>query len=370
MRNPKVLFVMEGGGTFSQDHVRGAMYRDLFTSRGIVAHYVGNTCAPPAFLLRPSSKFFQGLVKTYEYQMFWAAINTICRLFNQWKIILLSRRYDAIVLVKVNSLSLVKRLREHSKARIVYDLSDAVWLPFHGASYTHIEEILRTVHAVTWDYRYTLEFARQYNDEVYHWPPPSQVELFDRERIRKETSDTDGKIILGWVGSHGTAYNLYVIWEALERIFKKHTNIHLRLVGTGTDPLLLPHFENVSYSVLPYYDTQQMIEEILKMDIGLFPLFDVEDSRIRGFLKALVYMSGETAVVASPRGQIPELIQDGINGMMADSGSEWEEKLELLISDAVLRKRIAAGGLETARRHFSLEKSFEGLLNALKLDAN
>jgi glycosyltransferase involved in cell wall biosynthesis len=105
------------------------------------------------------------------------------------------------------------------------------------------------------------------------------------------------------------------------------------------------------------------------MDIGLFPLFDVEDSRIRGFLKALVYMSGETAVIASPRGQIPELIQDGINGMLADSGSEWEEKLGLLIKDAVLRKQIAARGLETARRHFSIEKSFEGLLLALKLDS-
>jgi glycosyltransferase involved in cell wall biosynthesis len=360
---------MEGGGTLSQDHVRGAIYRDLFASRGIVAHYVGNTCAPPAFLLRPSSKFFQGLVKTYEYRLFWEVITRICRFYNQRKIIILSRRYDAIVLVKVNSLPLVKKLRKHSKARIVYDLSDAVWLPFHGGSYPHIKEILRTVHAVTWDYRYTLEFARQYNGEVFHWPAPSQVELFDLKRNRKDTTDAGGKIILGWVGSHGTAYNLYAIWEALEGIFKKHPDIHLRLVGTGTDPLLLPHFENVSYSALPFYDTQQMIDEILNMDIGLFPLFDVEDSRIRGFLKALVYMSGET-VVASPRGQIPELIQDGINGMLADSSSEWVEKLDLLINDAVLRKRIAAGGLETARRDFSLEKSFEGLLDALKLDAN
>ena len=360
---------MEGGGTLSQDQVRGAIYRDLFASRGIVAHYVGNSCAPPAFLLRPSSKFLRGLVKTFEYQLFWAAINGICRFYNQRKIIFLSRRYDAIVLVKVNSLSLVKKLRKHSKARIVYDLSDAVWLPFHGASYPYIKEILRTVHAVTWDYRHTLEFARQHNEEVFHWPPPSQVELFDRKRIRKGTPDADGKIILGWVGSHGTAYNLYAIWEALERIFKKHSNVHLRLLGTGTDPLLLPHFENVSYSVLPFYDTQQMIDEILKMDIGLFPLFDVEDSRVRGFLKALVYMSGETAVIASPRGQIPELIQDGINGMLADSGSEWEEKLGLLINDAVLRKQIAARGLQTARSHFSIEKSFEGLLLALKLDS-
>ena len=369
MRNPKVLFIMEGGGTLSQDHVRGAMYRDLFASRGITAHYIGNTYAPPAFLLRPSSKLFQRLVKTYEYQLLLEVINKLFRFFNQIRIIIFSRYYDAIVLVKVNSLSLVKRLRKYSNTRLVYDLSDAVWLPFFNDAYPDIKDILRTVHAITWDYKFTFEFARQYCEEVYHWPPPSQVELFDRKRNRQESTEANKKIILGWVGSHASAYNLYVIWEALEEIFKIHSNIHLRLLGTGTDPLLLPHFENVSYSILPYYNTQQMIDEILKMDIGLFPLFEVQDSCVRGFLKALVYMSGETAVIASPRGQIQDLIQEGMNGMLANSRGEWVEKLDLLINDSVLRKRIAASGLETARRHFSIEKSFEGLLLALKLDS-
>ncbi len=38
-------------------------------------------------------------------------------------------------------------------------------------------------------------------------------------------------------------------------------------------------------TTLPFYSQEEMIREILRMDIGLFPLFDVEDSRARGILK-------------------------------------------------------------------------------------
>jgi glycosyltransferase involved in cell wall biosynthesis len=39
--------------------------------------------------------------------------------------------------------------------------------------------------------------------------------------------------------------------------------------------------------------------------------------------------------------------------------------MEWLITDHELRRRIAAAGLETVRRDYSLEKSFEALLRAL-----
>ncbi len=51
--------------------------------------------------------------------------------------------------------------------------------------------------------------------------------------------------------------------------------------------------------------------------------------------------------------------------MLARSPREWEECLETLITDHGLRRRIAAGGLETVRRHFSLERCFQGLRYAL-----
>lgn len=359
---------MEGGGTLSQDYVRGAIYRDLFSARGIDVYYMGHHYAPLGWLLNSSSRLGQKFLSSFEYQVIRKALDEVGMRINRWRIVHNSRHFDVVVFVKVSSFDLIRQVRQNSKARLVYDLSDALWLPLHARVYPHIREILRSVDAVTWGYKYDLEFARQFNSAVFHWPAASQVELFDAQRRMSKPSRNNGQIVLGWVGSVGTAFSLYVIWEALERLFRKHSNLHLRLLGVGHDPWMLPHFECVSYSVLPYYTPSQMIDEVLKMDIGLFPLFDVEDSRVRGFLKALVYMSGEAAVVASPRGQVVDLIRDGVDGMLANSTAEWIDKLELLITDHALRKRIAVAGLETARRDFSLEKSFECLLRALGIE--
>ena len=66
MRNPKVLFIMEGWGyAFAGPCSRRNVQR-FVCSKGNYRRFIGNTYAPPAFLLRPSSKLFQRLVKAYE----------------------------------------------------------------------------------------------------------------------------------------------------------------------------------------------------------------------------------------------------------------------------------------------------------------
>jgi len=367
MAQPNVLFVMEGGGGLSQDYVRGKLYQDLFRANNITANYVGYQFPPPDWLLKPRTRMIELFSSSVGFKAFWMLAGAMGRKVNHQRIVRIACHYDAIVLVKVSSLRLVEQIRRNTNARIIYDLSDAVWLPLFSIDYPDIRKILSAVDVVTWDYKYTLEFARQYNSNTYPWPVASQVELFDPQRGHPKPSALDGKITLGWLGSFGTVFNLYEIWEALEHIFANHPNLHLRLVGGGNNKWLMPHFERVSYSVLPSYSPRQMIDEVLKMDIGLFPLFDVEDSRVRGFLKALVYMSGEAAVIASPRGQVPELIQDGMNGMLAISTQEWVDKLEKLITDHELRRQIASAGLQTARRDYGLEKSFQALLHVLDL---
>ncbi len=199
-------------------------------------------------------------------------------------------------------------------------------------------------------------------------PDPSQVELFDQSRIQSDRADSS--IILGWIGSPATLFNLYSIWEPLEKLFARFDNIPVRLVGTGYDRLLLPRFEKVRYTTLAFYSQQDLIREVLQMDIGLFPLFDIEDSLARGILKATVYMSGEACVITPPIGQNLQLITDGENGVLALSKDEWLDRLTTLVEDADSRKRIAAAGLRTAREGFSLQHCYNQLLDALNVKKN
>jgi glycosyltransferase involved in cell wall biosynthesis len=175
-----------------------------------------------------------------------------------------------------------------------------------------------------------------------------------------------GKVIIGWIGTPGTLFNLFSIFEPLERIFSRLNNIELRIVGSGHRKDLLPCFERVKYSTLPFYNQKEMIEEVLKMDIGLFPLFDIDNSNARGILKATIYMSGEVAVIGSAIGQTPDLISDGTNGLLARTPKEWEEKLEKLITDSEFRKRLSKNGLETVRSEFTTEQNFKRLLSVFQ----
>jgi len=282
--------------------------------------------------------------------------------YNENRIRKLARNVDVIYLNKVSSPALLQDLLKDKHARIVYDFGDAIWL--QEWSEAELNEVLREVDAVTTDNEVTASYVRKVNPNCVVIPDAPALHAFDERRIELAKKPED-RVVLGWLGSPGTAYNLYVIWEALEELFKRHDNLHLRLVGTGHDLRLLPEFENVKFSCVSFYDQTRMIEEVFGMHIGLFPLQDVERCRMRGVFKATNYMSGEAAVIASPVGQCTDFIKDGVNGMLAVTKQEWIDKLEHLIVDAALRRRLAENGLATVRESFRVEQSFAMLKQVL-----
>lgn len=269
---------------------------------------------------------------------------------------------EIVYFSKVLAYPLIHAIRQATSARLVYDFGDAIWL--YDDKPEELHSVLRAVDAVTTDNELTAEYVRRFNENCVVIPDAPQIEEFDRHRERLSTKPTD-RFVLGWLGSPGTCYNLFVVWEALEELFRRHPHLHLRLVGTSNDLRFIPPFERVRYSICPQYDQSKMIEEVFGMHVGLFPLQDVEKCRVRGVLKATVYMSGEAAVVCSPVGQSAELIEEGHNGLLAGSSDEWVEKLDALIRNDELRRRLVHGGIETVRSRFRLEDSFLKLKDVL-----
>jgi len=269
---------------------------------------------------------------------------------------------DIVYLAKVLSYPLVQEICSKTKARVVYDFGDAVWL--WSENQNEFNDVLKIVDAVTTDNDLTADYVRRYNSNCTVIPDAPQLEEFDKKRAALGNKPKD-RITLGWIGSPATAYNLYVIWEALEELFTRHPNLHLRLVGTGSNLELIPPFERVRFSYRPSYNQTEMVDEVFGMHIGLFPLQNVERCRMRGVFKATNYMSGEAVVMASRVGQSVDFIQDGVNGMLAGSTQEWIDKLEMLINDEALRRRLTQSGLDTVRASFRLDQSFAKLKQVL-----
>jgi glycosyltransferase involved in cell wall biosynthesis len=273
---------------------------------------------------------------------------------------------DVVYIVKVPRIEMFRRLARLERPKLLFHVTDAFWLPFlqqHG--WGGIDEMLRLSDGVTTTNEFTAAHIRPANPNVFIVPDCPQVEDFDR--FRATVSRGGDQITIGWIGTPLTATGLFKIREPLERLAAERTNWSLRLVGTGSPGLInVPHFERVRWSALPWYDHETMIREVLAMDIGLFPQFEGDDALSRGSLKTMIYMSGEVASVSQAYGDNLELVEDGVNGMLAASDDEWLAKLRQLMDDAPLRASIGARGLETIRRHHTRAAIFATLRRAIE----
>jgi glycosyltransferase involved in cell wall biosynthesis len=353
----RVLAILEAGDIYPSGFVRGLIYAECFARDGDVVRFVSRLHAPFMRLMNNPPWWLRFVLRFDVFVRLVERIGNALTSHSERTALSLAKAFDVVYMSKITSVGFVDRLRQATAARIVLDFGDAIWLPRYRIE--RFDELVGSVDAVTTDNILTAEYVKQFNPNCVVIPDCPQVEAFDRARVRVAKRSDGDRIVIGWVGTRSTAYNLYVAWEGLERLFARHENLELRLVGAA--PSDLPPFERIRYTCTPSYDQATMIDEVLRMDIGLFPLQDVEACRVRGVLKATVYMSGEAVAVCSPVGQCRELIRDGVNGVLAATTEEWEAKLEQLILDSDLRSRIAAEGLATVRNGFTVESSYRRL---------
>ena len=261
----RLLVVVKGSQTIPSVAVRGLIYREMFAARGVEVDYFNlNSESLIGRLERPEERRYlpnSGLV----------LLNSLVRAINERRLAWIAPRYDVVYLLKCGSADICSRLRRSATPRIVCDLNDAQWLPFRrrDGQEEQLQALLRSADCVTCDNRYTAAYARRFNECVRIVPDPSQVEMFDQ--VRGSIAKPADRVTLGWIGSPETARNLYAIWEVLEELFSRHANLELRLVGVGHDRRLWPPFERVRYSIVPRYSRQEMIREVLRMHVGLFP---------------------------------------------------------------------------------------------------
>ena len=337
--------------------VRGLQFKDLFERH---PHF------DATFVWR-TSDFLNRVLRRWPHRplLRWPIqlLNRAIIRYRENRIISRARGFDLVYVLTVPSERLHERLCELPDTRVVVDLLDALWLPwFRQFGWQHLEETLARVDGVICENRWTAAFARKHNDRVFIVPDAPQLDIFDawRPKIRKSPDE----VTLGWIGGPNTVDSLYAILEPLERLFSRRSDVHLRILGAPRDRL--PRFEKVRFSVLESYDQATMVTEALKMHVGLYPQFDTEESLNRGTLKAKVYMSAEAVAVCQNLGENPDLISDGVNGVLASTRDQWLSKLEWLAENPEQRETIATQGLKTIREHFTAEKCFQRLLEAFE----
>ncbi|MBU4311352.1 MAG: glycosyltransferase, partial [Candidatus Omnitrophica bacterium] len=89
---------------------------------------------------------------------------------------------------------------------------------------------------------------------------------------------------------------------------------------------------------------------------------DNEWTRGKVGCKMLQYMANAIPAVVSFTPTTAEIIEDGVNGFLANSEEEWIKKLSLLIENPSLMEKIGKAGRETVEQKFAVKANISRYL--------
>lgn len=264
--------------------------------------------------------------------------------------------------------SLYERLLKLANPNMVYDIDDAVfkghksksnWFIGWMKGKKKIFSLMKISKHVIVCTKYLEEEALKHNQNV-----TDISSTFNTDRFTPVKSyDVDETICIGWTGSHSTIPFLHLLDDAIQEVAKKR-KIRLRVVCDMDFELEGVEIENIRWS------EANEVEDLHGMNIGLYPTPKEEWVLGKSGLKALTYQSCAIPCVATAFGSNLENIENGVNGMLADSTSEWVDAILKLIDDREFREKIGKGGRENVMKHFSVLANQPVYLNILNETVN
>ena len=159
----------------------------------------------------------------------------------------------------------------------------------------------------------------------------------------------NGKLRIGWIGTPQTWGKYGTPNITFFRDFAKKHNVIFRIIGAS---LSATHDNEFEY--LPWTEPNE-VSLIQGMHIGIMPLTDSPWERGKCGYKLIQYMACGLPVVASPVGVNGEIVEHGINGLLAKNIDEWQSTLARLVSDPQLRAAMGAAGRKKVLDHYSLQ---------------
>jgi len=150
-----------------------------------------------------------------------------------------------------------------------------------------------------------------------------------------------------WIGSPSTVRYLMDLVEPLSALAKRQPFI-LRVIG---GEITLP---GVEVEILPWsLATEASL--IADCDIGIMPLHNTPWEQGKCAYKLIQYMACSLPVVASPVGVNKDIVDQSVNGFLAQDLSDWELHLTTLLESTKLRKQLGLEGRRRVENYYSLQ---------------
>ena len=169
----------------------------------------------------------------------------------------------------------------------------------------------------------------------------------------KQSAENEDSHTILYFGKIAKMKGVFSLIKAFNLVAAEFPDARLKLIGNGNPEqakeLVEPRFsDRVEFA--GFIPQEHIIEEI---DNALFCALP---SYFENFsMAALEVLARHRALIYTNRTSGPELIEDGVNGLLVDPDNigQIAERMHLLLSDAGLRNSLAENGFEMCRERFS-----------------
>jgi glycosyltransferase involved in cell wall biosynthesis len=166
-------------------------------------------------------------------------------------------------------------------------------------------------------------------------------------------------VFLGLIGPRKGLFDLLIVFE---RLVDEGYNIRLSIGGNGDvaklkEHISLPKLKNrVDY--LGWIDEAQKCQLLSGCDIFTLPSYG--EGMPVSILEAMAY---GLAVISTPVGGIPELVDDGMTGYLVTPGDleSLYEKLKTLIEQQELRVKMGRKGRKKVENEFDIKRNYRAI---------
>jgi len=180
--------------------------------------------------------------------------------------------------------------------------------------------------------------------------------VIDLERYRLKPYREKSIFTIGWIGSPTTARYLDIIEPAIANLCKDGRT-QLVLVGAGQ-----VHLKNMPAVMRTWSETSE-VDDIQDFDVGIMPMPDDFWTRGKCGYKLIQYMACGRPVVASRVGVNPDIVEDGVNGFLAENTADWIHAFETLHNDFGLRVRMGKCGRRKVETQYCIQITGSRLLS-------
>lgn len=263
--------------------------------------------------------------------------------------------------------ALIETLTQRWKAPIIYDLDEPLFLPYKSPRNGHFSKLkffskvyslFKMSDRVLAVNKVIADRVSQYNSHVSIVPMAVDIDRYRPGNI-EGNSVGDAPPRIGWVGTLTNQHNLELVGEPMRRLTQSR-GVILRVVADEKIALPGVDVEFINWT----FDAE--VARLQECQIGIVPVKPSDWGPWKFFFKTIQFMSLGLPVVATPIGSNPEIIEDGVNGFLADSDDEWEDRLRTLIDNPELRRKMGDAARRTAEDRFGLSKQIDLIENIFR----